>query len=296
MLRLLVDVGVPILAFTAMLVVGMELTVDDFRRVARRPGLVGLATIGQFVLLPFIGWLLVRFFHLQPVIAQGLLLVTTCPSGAMANVYTFLARANVALSVTLTAVSSMASLLMTPLAIAILQTHTEESTVLTMPIGHLAGQLLLLLILPVSIGMILRHHWPDVTKRHGRILMGVSIAALATLLLAIIVQQANQFIVALPVVAATASILTVLAFAAGWVTGQICRVNTADCFTLGMVFVVRNAGIATAIAVTVLGRSEFAVFGTAYFLAQVPTLLAAVCVFRVTQLDHGNPVPKVQDP
>ena len=78
-----------------------KLTADDFRRVARQPVTVVAATAGQFVLLPVIGWLLVRSRHLQPAIAQGVLLVAACPRGAMANVYAYLARANVALSETL---------------------------------------------------------------------------------------------------------------------------------------------------------------------------------------------------
>ena len=72
-------------------------------------------------MLPAIGWLLVRSLRLQPAIAQGVLLVAACPSGAMANVYTYLARGNVALSVTLTAVSCLAAVLTTPLALAVLQ-------------------------------------------------------------------------------------------------------------------------------------------------------------------------------
>jgi BASS family bile acid:Na+ symporter len=79
---------VPALVFFAMVVVGMELTTSDFSRVARQPATVVAATVGQFLLLPAIGWLLVRSLHLQPAIAQGVLLIGRCPSGAMANVYT----------------------------------------------------------------------------------------------------------------------------------------------------------------------------------------------------------------
>ena len=79
---------------------------------------------------------------------------------------------------------------------------------------------------------------------------------------------------------AAATLLTVLAFGAGWATAWARGAGAVDRFTIGMVFVVRNVGIATALAVTVLGRVEFAVFATAYFLAQVPILLAAVVVFR----------------
>jgi ACR3 family arsenite efflux pump ArsB len=92
----------------------------------------------------------------------------------------------------------------------------------------------------------------------------------------VILQEANQFASALTEIAAAAVLLTVLAFGAGWASGA----RSIDRFTVGMVFVVRNVGIATAIAVTVLGRVEFAVFATAYFLAQVPILLLAVVVFR----------------
>jgi hypothetical protein len=64
----------------------------------RRPGTVAAATVGQLVLLPVLGWLLVRYIRLQPAIARGVLLVAACPSGAMANVYTYLGCSNVALA------------------------------------------------------------------------------------------------------------------------------------------------------------------------------------------------------
>src|SRR5258708_28575386 len=111
-----------------MVVVGMELTADAFRRVARRPGTVVAATIGQFLLLPLIGWLLVRCLDLQPAIARGALLVAPCPSGAMANVYTYMARANVALSVTLTAVPCLVAALATPTALAVRHAQAAAST------------------------------------------------------------------------------------------------------------------------------------------------------------------------
>ena len=144
MLKTVVDAGVPALVFFAMVVVGMELVAEDFRRVARQPAVVVTATVGQFLLLPVIGWLLVRCFNLQPAIAQGVLLVTACPSGAMANVYTYLAGANVALSVTLTGLSCLAAVLTTPLALAVFQAQVGEATGFSVPFGVLAGQLFLL--------------------------------------------------------------------------------------------------------------------------------------------------------
>jgi BASS family bile acid:Na+ symporter len=295
LLKTIVDAGVPVLVFLAMVVVRMELTTDDFRRVARQPGAVVAATVGQFILLPIIGWLLVRCLGLQPAIARGVLLVAACPSGAMANVYTYLARANVALSVTLTAVSCLAAVLTTPLALAVFQDQVRESTGFPVPFGVLAGQLFLLLVLPVLIGMGIRRHWADITKRHGRTLLGFSIATLAALLGFVIVQEAEHFASALTRIVAATALLTVLAFGAGWATELASGAGATDRFTVGMVFVVRNAGIATAIAVTVLGRVEFAVFATAYFLSQAPILLAAVLVFRYIRVGGENNLASADD-
>ncbi len=155
-----------------------------------------------------------------------------------------------------------------------------------MPYGVLAGQLVLLLVLPVLIGMGIRRRWPDITRRHARILLGFSVATLAVLLGFIIVQEAEQFASALTDLAAAAGVLTVLAFGAGWATGWASAGAATDRFTVGMVFVVRNVGIAT--AVTSVGRVEFAVFATAYFLAQVPLLLAVVVVFRWMRAGDGT--------
>jgi BASS family bile acid:Na+ symporter len=182
LLKTVVDVGVPVLVFFTMVIVGMELTADDFRRVARQPGTVVAATVGQFLLLPVVGWLLVRCLGLQPAIARGVLLVAACPSGPMANVYTYLARADVALSVTLTAVSCLAAVLTTPLALTALGGRLGESAGFPVPFSVLTGQLCVLLVLPVLTGMFTRRRRPDITRRHGRTLLGFSIAALAALL------------------------------------------------------------------------------------------------------------------
>jgi bile acid:Na+ symporter, BASS family len=214
LLKAVVDAGVPVLVFFTMVVFGMEPTPANFRRVTRRPRTVVAATVGQFVLLPVIGWLLVCCFDLQLAIARGVLLIAACPSGAMANVYMYLGRANVAMSVTLTAVSCLAAVLTTPLALTVLQAQDGESTGLPVPFGVLALQLFLLLVLPALTGMGIQGRWPEVNKHHGRTLLGFSIAALAALLGFVIVQEAEQFASALIEIAVAATFLTF------WHSGQ----------------------------------------------------------------------------
>jgi ACR3 family arsenite efflux pump ArsB len=127
-------------------------------------------------------------------------------------------------------------------------------------------------------------------------LLGFSVATLAALLGFIIVQEAEQFASALTDIAVAAGVLTALAFGSGWATARASAAGAMDRFTVGMVFAVRNVGIGTAIAVTVLGRVEFAVFATGYFLAQVPILLAAVFVFRRMRVGNRSNLPGAYHP
>src|SRR5262249_10296607 len=139
-----------------------ELTAADFRCIARQPGTIFFATVGQAVLLPLLGWLLVRHLPLQPDIAHGTLLVTACPSGAMANLCTSLGRGNVALSVTLTAVSCLTAVLATPGALAVLPPGVGGAVAFGVPLPVPARPLAVLLVLPVLVGMGIRQRWPDV--------------------------------------------------------------------------------------------------------------------------------------
>jgi BASS family bile acid:Na+ symporter len=279
-LKSIVDIGVPILVIFAMLVVGMGLSVADFRRVAYRPGTILLAIVAQSLLLPMIGWLLANGLGLQPTVAVGMLLVAACPSGAMANIYTQLARGDVALSVTLTAVSCLSAGITMPAALAVLQTSDSRVAEFNVPMDTLGVQLLVLLILPVLGGMVIRRRWPDIVDRHGRTLLILSVAALLILLGCVIVQEADQFASAFIEIALAASLLTLMAFGGGWLTSWATGCRRDSRMAVGMVFAVRNVGIATGVAVTVLGRVEFAVFATAYILAQAPILLVGSIVSR----------------
>src|SRR3954447_14020544 len=114
MLKPVLDIGVPALVILTMVAVGLGLTVGDFRRVVSMPGLVAAATVGQLVFLPLVALVLVRSLGLSPSVEKGMLLIAACPAGSMANLYAHLAKANVALSVSLTAVSCLSAVVTMP--------------------------------------------------------------------------------------------------------------------------------------------------------------------------------------
>jgi BASS family bile acid:Na+ symporter len=113
----LTAVFLPLALFIIMLGMGLGLTLKDFQRVLVEPKAVILGLIAQLILLPVVGFMLAGVFPLSPELAVGLVIISACPGGATSNLMTYLARGNVALSITLTAISSLMTVLTIPLVI-----------------------------------------------------------------------------------------------------------------------------------------------------------------------------------
>lgn len=289
MLKDVVDIAVPALVFFLMTVVGLELTAADFRRVARRFPVVALATGLQFLLWPLVAVGLIAVLPLKPYVAAGLLLVAACPGGSMANFYAYLGRGHLALGVTLTAVSCLTAVLTMPLVLAAFGAWLDVPAVPAAPVPQLIGQLLFLLILPILIGVFVRRTWPDWPVRHGRTLLRLAVAGLVALITFVVAQEWERLLADFAEIFLAVALVTAVMLPAGWWAGRACALAAAERFTLALVLVVRNVGVATAVAVTLLGRVEFAVFATAYFLTQVPFLVAALLLFRLTRSPRAVP-------
>ena len=139
-----------------MLGMGLTLTFKDFQRVFLLPSaLLGGVTL-QFVLMPFLGWGIGYFMNLPRDIAVGLILVSCCPGGTASNVVAFLARANVALSVGMTAASTMIAVLLTPF---LTKFYVGERV----PVDAFAllQDILIIVILPVTAGVLLNHFFKE---------------------------------------------------------------------------------------------------------------------------------------
>jgi len=272
---------VPFVLWLLMFVVGMELTAADFRRVLVFPRAVTVATLGQLLLLPLVIGLLVWLLDPRPDIAAGMLLVAFCPSGALSNVYTYLARANLALSVTLTAVSSLLALASMPLlTTAGFALFLDKSHSIDVPVARMIVQLLLLLLLPVTLGMGLRHWRRKFTDRHGLALRSLSICALTALVVSIIYTQRQLLSDDLMEITGAALLFSLCAVTVAWTIGLLAGLTREDCFTLMLEFSVRNLAITAAIGLTVLGRVEFLMFCAIFLTVQLVLAILMTFIYR----------------
>ncbi|NNL64708.1 MAG: bile acid:sodium symporter family protein, partial [Myxococcales bacterium] len=155
----------PLSMFGLMFAMGLALVLDDFRRIARVPGPVVTGTLLQLLGMPVIGFGLALAFELPPLLAAGLVILAACPGGMMSNMLVHVGRANTALSITLTATATTATLFTLPLWIrAILDRVGGETGAIEIPLLETAGQLGGLTILPVAVGMVVRALHPPALR------------------------------------------------------------------------------------------------------------------------------------
>jgi BASS family bile acid:Na+ symporter len=275
-----ISIAVPALTFFLLTAVGLDLTRDDFVRVRRQWAVVGAGLVAPLVLLPPIALGLIWAFQPAPEVAAGLLLVAACPIGGISNTYSYLARASTALSVTLTGLSCLFASVTIPAIGRGLELSLGRPFELAAPIPLLLGQLVLTLGLPVALGMWIRHRRPDIAERHRPALQRLAFGGIALVLLLVIADDPQAFLGGLSTTVPLAAVFVVISALAGWMTASMLTRDRHDRFTLAAEFGTRNVAVATTIAVTLLGRVDFARFATTYFLTELPLMLVAVALFR----------------
>lgn len=272
--------GVPAVAFLLMIAVGLDVSRDDLHRVARLRGLVAGATVAQALLLPAVALLIVQPLTRDLQIADYVLLTAACPGGGMSNVYVYLARANTALSVTLTAISSLAAVVTMPAAIAVYERALGRGVGFALPVRTLLAQLLVMAIIPVLIGAVVRDRWPAVERNHGGRLRALAAAGVIAIVAIGMAQSAGSLQRVFLSGAAAAGALVIAGMALGWTTGAMFRSPAADRFALLIEFGVRSLAIAMVIQVTLLHDPAFVPFGAVALFAQALLLMMAVRVYR----------------
>lgn len=282
-MKALIDVTVPLLTFILLAAIGLELTSEDFARVRRQPAVVLAGLIGPLFLLPPVALGLIWLFRPAPDVASALLLVAACPIGGISNTYSYLARASTALSVTLTGLSCLFASVTIPLLGKVLELALARQLDVAPPIRLLLVQLLLTLALPVALGMWVRRRWTDLAGRCRPAVQRLAFIGVGMVLVLIVLDDPQAFLSELPITVPLAAVFVACSAAVGWLTAATVTGDPQDRFTLAAEFGTRNLGVAMAIAVTLLGRVEFARFAYTYFLAEMPLMLAAIALFRRSQ-------------
>ena len=273
------DTALQIAVFLIMVIVGLDLTRADFRRLGERPRLIIVGTVGQWLLLPLAAWTVAWVLPLPAHIVAGMVLLAGCPAGAISNYYSYLARADVALSVTLTAISAGTAVVALPLISAAgFSLLLDHSAGVKAPIVPMAIQLTVNLLIPVLIGMWLRARFPEFITRHRLGARRLGNAALVSTVAILLFGLGRSVLEDLGATVLSAVLFTLVAAGAGLMIGVALRADRRQLQTLAIEFACRNTAITILIGIVVLDRPELAVFGLVVFLTQMPLVLGGIAV------------------
>ena len=164
-----------------MMGMGATLTLAEFRDIARRPHGVAFVFVMQYVGCSLLAMGFAKWFGMSPGIALGLLIVAAMPSGALSNVFTYLGKGNVPLSITATCASTFGCLFLTPLVLGVIKPEGLPSD-FAMPTGRIIRDIVLCLLVPLGIGMSVAHRWPDGRRVFSRWCIRIGLVFLAMLI------------------------------------------------------------------------------------------------------------------
>jgi bile acid:Na+ symporter, BASS family len=185
-----------LVVFTMVFSVALDLKLADFQRVARNRRAVVAGLVPQFVLLPMATWLATLVLDLPPSLEAAMLLVACCPGGALSNVVTHLGRGNTALSVSISAVSAVMALVLTPLNFTWMVASNPATAAWLKDLDvHAAGvlwSLLLMLALPMALGLLLAHQQPSWAARIKKPLARFSVLALLVFVVSGLINHLDQ--------------------------------------------------------------------------------------------------------
>ncbi|MCL4671399.1 MAG: bile acid:sodium symporter family protein [Sphingomonadaceae bacterium] len=253
-----------------MLGMGLTLTPADFRRVLAIPGPVMAGVALQFTVMPLSGWALAHAFALPTGLAVGLILVACCPGGTASNVVTYLARANLALSVTMTMASTLVAIVLTPVL-----TGWLAGVFVEIDRWNLFREMIVVVLLPVVAGVALNRLFPRLVERIVPIAPLISIVAVILIVASIIARSKALIVEHAGVLLLAVLLLHLSGFALGFLLSRLLRLGEAEQRTISIEVGMQNSGLGSSLASTPAFQAQFAGAMQAA-LAPVPSAISAI--------------------
>jgi bile acid:Na+ symporter, BASS family len=240
----------------AMFGMGATLTIQDFSRVLKMPKAVAMGMLLQFSVMPFGGWLLANIFRLPNEVAVGVILIGACPGGVASNVVTYLAKGNVALSVTMTACSTLMAPIMTPLMMSLLAGKMIE-----VPFVAMMLQIVWVVIVPIAIGIVVnliavRRKWnPESFERFLSLVAMIAICLVCAIIMA---KAHGSLSIVGPTLVCVVTLHNVIGYLLGYWSSRLSGLDESACRTVAIEVGMQNGGLGATLATTVLKSSQAA--------------------------------------
>ena len=222
---------------------GLTLKGEDFRVVFSRPRDVIIGCVAQFTVMPLLAFALSKLFALDEALMVGVILVGCCPGGTASNVITYLAKGDLALSVGMTAVSTLLAPLLTPLLVLLFAGRAVDVNVVGMLLS-----ILWVVMLPIALGLLVRHLWPAVSQHASDYLPAISSLAICVIVMIVIAANAGRLLSGGAVVVAVVVLHNVCGLGLGYLIGWMLGLDKAKRRAISIEVGMQNSGLATSLA------------------------------------------------
>jgi len=242
----------PLSLFIIMSSLGLALTMADFKRVAVQPKGAVIGLFNLLLLSPLLGFLLAKLFGLTAALAVGMVLLGASPGGTTANMMTHLAKGDTALSVTMTALSSLAAVITTPLFLGLASAHfAAQDAILQLDMGPIVVKILLITLVPLSIGMLVRAFAPAFALRIEPTAKKIATGFFVLVVIAVLVSEHDEIGKNLAVVGPAVLALNVLAMTISYQIAKAAKLDSKQSTAIAIELGVHNTTLAMAVGAMV---------------------------------------------
>lgn len=276
------DKLLPLALAFIMFALGLGLTLADFARVFRQPRAIAVGLLSQMLLLPLIAFGIAVLFDLPATMAAGLMILAACPGGASAGLITKLANGETALSISLTAITSVLAVFSVPFVVGFgLRHFTGSAPDAALPIFDIVRGVFIITTIPVALGMLLRHLRPSLTRRIEPVAGRVATLLFVLIVIATFVSQRQALFDHLASTGPAAMALCILAMGAGFGLGALTGIDRRGRIAIAVESGLQNAALAIFLAMTVLQLPAMAVPGVIYALLMNVCAIVLIGLMRI---------------
>ena len=280
------SVVIPICLFLIMMGMGLTLVTNDFKRVLKYPKAVGIGLTNQLILLPIIGFALANIMPLRPEYAVGVMLLVLCPGGTTSNLFTYLAKGDVALSVTMTAIASVITVFTIPIVLSFSLIYFMGSgSEFELPVLKTVLTLVLLTIVPISIGMLIKRYAPKVADRSQLYVSRFGVIFLTFLVLFLGYVQRDIIVDAFIATGPVSVLLNVSTMALGYYSSKWFGLNLAQRTSVTLEVGLQNSTLSIFMALTLLSNYDMSMMPAIYTLVM---FLTAGILVRIFSARHNK--------
>jgi len=274
---------IPISIFLIMMGMGLSLRIEDFKRVVKYPKAVTIGLTNQLIFLPLIGFMLANVMNLAPEYAVGVMLLVLCPGGTTSNMFTHLAKGDVALSVTMTAIASLITVFTIPVVLNYSLDHfMGQGNEFQLPILKTIISLMKLTIVPIAIGMLIKAYFPRFANSSKTYVSRFGIIFLTLLIMFLIYLQQDILVPALVAAGPVSLILNILTMALGYYSSRWFKLNIAQTTSITIEVGLQNSTLSMFMALTLLANYKMSFTPAIYTLVMFFTAGMLILLLKHT--------------